>query len=275
MSRPGKLRASDVRAAYLLAGECRELGDDPVIWRQHFLTGLARMTGAGFGVSAEIGDGKQASRYDLGTIDSGDGKGFDRAGWLRMLGEFQTNAFFNPFMNAYFGRATPGTCHARNDLVPDREWYRSFYYRGFRLTLGADASLLCLRPIPGTRDDHAGLYLLRPIGERNFGGRDRAIALEAMAAVVPLIGGPLARFADPSPSALSPRLRQVLKCVLEGDSDKLVAARLGLSRYTVNEYVEGIFRHFGVRSRPELLARWVRRGWGGRFAWADLDADSD
>jgi hypothetical protein len=25
----------------------------------------------------------------------------------------------------------------------------------------------------------------------------------------------------------------------------------------------------GVRSRAELLARWVRRGWGGRFAWAD------
>jgi DNA-binding CsgD family transcriptional regulator len=51
---------------------------------------------------------------------------------------------------------------------------------------------------------------------------------------------------------------------LEGDGDKQIAARLVLSKYTVNQYTKLIFRHFGVNSRPELLARWVRRGYGGR-----------
>jgi DNA-binding CsgD family transcriptional regulator len=157
----------------------------------------------------------------------------------------------------------------RADLVPDREWYPSFYYQGCRRTLGADASILCLRLIPNTQDDYCGLYLLRPTGERDFNGRQRAVAAEAMGLVTPLVGGALARFAEPSPAALSPRVRQVLKCLLEGDGDKQAAAHLKLSCYTINEYTKQIYRHFGVQGRAELLARWVKRGWGTRCAWAD------
>jgi DNA-binding NarL/FixJ family response regulator len=84
-----------------------------------------------------------------------------------------------------------------------------------------------------------------------------------------LIGGPLARLDEPSPAALASRVRQVLRCLLEGDSDKQIAARLRLTRHTVNQYVKTIFRHFGTGSRAELLARWIRRGWGSKFAWSD------
>ena len=269
MARSFALRTADLRAVLQLVGECRDLGDEPVLWRQHLLAGLARLTGAGFGVAAEVGDGGPGTRQDRGTTDWGAENGFDRAGWLRMLQQFQADAYFNPFMNAYFDRAVPGTCHHRADLVPDGEWYRSFYYQGFRRTLGADASLLCLRPVSGRADDYCGLYLLRPVGERAFSGRAGAVAQEAMRELTALVGGPLARFAEPSPSGLPPRARQVLRCLLEGDSDKQVAARLGLGRHTVNQYAKAIFAHFGVRSRAELLARWVRRGWGAKFAWAD------
>jgi DNA-binding CsgD family transcriptional regulator len=75
--------------------------------------------------------------------------------------------------------------------------------------------------------------------------------------------------AEPSPAALPPRVRQMLKCLLEGDGDKQAAVRLKLSRYTVNEYTKQIYRRFGVQGRAELLARWVKRGWGARCAWAD------
>lgn len=87
--------------------------------------------------------------------------------------------------------------------------------------------------------------------------------------VTPFLGGPLARFDEPVPGDLAPLARRVLRCFLEGDTDKQVAQRLGLTRHTVNGYAKVIFRHFGVGSRAELLARWVRRGWGNRFAWAD------
>jgi len=269
MSQANALRAADVRAAFRLVGECRERGDDPVLWRRHLLAGLTRLTSGCFGVAAEIGDGTQRSRYDLGAVDLGADSGFNRTGWLRALAEFATDAFFNPLMNAYFDRGIAGGVLPRADLVPDKEWYPSFYFQAFRRTLGADASILCLRSIPGTRDDYCGLYLLRPIGERDFTGRQRAIAAETMAMIAPLIGASLARFGEPSPSELPSRPRQVLRRLLEGDTDKQVAARLDLTRHTVNQYAKLLFRHFGVRSRAELLARWVRRGWGGLFAWAD------
>jgi DNA-binding CsgD family transcriptional regulator len=267
MSRSSALRLSDLRSIYQLVGECRELGDDPVLWRRHLLAGLSPLTGGEFGVSAEVGDGRQRSRYDLGTVDIGADNGFERDFWLQSLTEFGKDAFFNPLINTYFDRSESGVVRPRAEFVPDEEWYPSFYYQGVHCTLGADHSLLSLRPIPGTPDDHCGLYLLRHIGARDFNRRECAIASEAMAAVAPLVGGALARFGEPSPSDLPHRARQVLRCLLEGDGDKQVAARLGLSRHTVNQYAKVIFAHFGAQSRGELLARWIRRGWGNRCAW--------
>ena len=58
---------------------------------------------------------------------------------------------------------------------------------------------------------------------------------------------------------LSPHLDRTLRALLRGLSEKLVAAELGLSRHTIHEYVKALYRRFGVRSRPELLARFVAR----------------
>jgi DNA-binding CsgD family transcriptional regulator len=269
MSRSARLRLSDLRAVHQLVAECRELGDDPILWRRHLLAGVARLAGAGFCVLGEVGDGKLPSRHDLGTVDLEADNGFDRAGWLRSLKEFRADSFFNPHMNATFDRVPSGVVLPRADLVPDREWYTSFCYQTCLRTLGADASIFCMRPIPGAPDDYNVLYLLRPTGEKDFTGRQRAIAVEAMALIAPLLGGPLARLREPAPSDLPPRVRQVLRCLLEGDSDKQIAARLRISRYTVNQYTKLVYRRFGASGRSELLARWVRRGCGGRFAWDD------
>ncbi|TWT85459.1 Bacterial regulatory protein, luxR family [Posidoniimonas polymericola] len=56
-------------------------------------------------------------------------------------------------------------------------------------------------------------------------------------------------------------MQQVLHCQLEGDSDTQIAARLDLSRHTVNHYTKQIYRHFGVHARATLLARWLSRRW--------------
>jgi DNA-binding NarL/FixJ family response regulator len=80
-----------------------------------------------------------------------------------------------------------------------------------------------------------------------------------------LIGLVLVPAGDPySPTKLPPRVRQTLACLLEGDSQKEVAARLGLSWETVHQYVKALYRHYRVASRAELLARVLRRpGPGG------------
>jgi len=72
---------------------------------------------------------------------------------------------------------------------------------------------------------------------------------------------------EPSPDELSPRLRQTLASLLEGDSEKQGAARLSLSRATTHEYVTALYRHFKVGSRAQLLAHVIRRI-GRDGAWA-------
>ena len=113
----------------------------------------------------------------------------------------------------------------------------------------------------------SGLTLVRPPHERDFTPRQKALVQELHEKITALIGGPLAGFHEPSPADLPPRVRQTLRCLLDGDGDKQIASRLDLSQYTVNQYTKMIFAHFGVSSRAELLARWIRRGWANKCAW--------
>ena len=59
------------------------------------------------------------------------------------------------------------------------------------------------------------------------------------------------------PLQLSPQQLKTLELLLSGRSEKEVAAALGLSTHTVHVYVTGLHKRFGVRSRAELMARFV------------------
>jgi DNA-binding CsgD family transcriptional regulator len=260
MAKTSSLRAADHRAIHKLTGECRDLGDDPHVWRVHFGAGLGRLTGAAWALSAEMGRCVRGPRGDLGTAIWGWENGFDQSGWVQMLAGFHRDPLYNPLMNAYIARLTvqDGVGLTRSDMIADRDWYSSGYYEVQR-ALGADATLCCFRAIPASSDEYAEVFLARAIGERDFSARARTIAANAMAAIASLLGGPLARFGEPSPTDLPQRTRQVLRCLLEGDGDKQIASRLGMSPLTVNVYTKQIFRHFGVSSRAQLLARWIRQ----------------
>lgn len=70
-----------------------------------------------------------------------------------------------------------------------------------------------------------------------------------------------ASFGKPTPTTdgeLSPRERETLQSLLAGDSEKQAAAKLGVSQHTVHVYVKKLYKKFGVCSRGELLAKWVR-----------------
>ena len=58
---------------------------------------------------------------------------------------------------------------------------------------------------------------------------------------------------------LSRRLRQTLACLLDGDTEKCAARRLGISPSTLHVYVTMLYRHFGVTSRSELLVHCLPR----------------
>jgi len=58
-----------------------------------------------------------------------------------------------------------------------------------------------------------------------------------------------------APVALSPRLRQVLELIAEGQSNEEIAERLGLSPNTVKFYVRDLYQRLGVRNRIEASQR--------------------
>jgi DNA-binding NarL/FixJ family response regulator len=54
---------------------------------------------------------------------------------------------------------------------------------------------------------------------------------------------------------LSPRECGVVRAVFDGDSEKRIAERIGLSPHTVHTYLWRIYRKLQVQSREELLVR--------------------
>lgn len=266
------LRLADLRAVHTLAGECRDLGDDPAGWRDRFHAGLARLVAADLVVGGELAGFGTARLRDLGAAEWGWDHGFDRRGWLRALDLLRDNPSYSPVFLTYTGRSgRSGAAFRRPELIGDPGWRRSVEWDEVYRAAGVDHPILCFAPIAAAGDEVAGVVLTRAVGRPDFTARQAAVVREAVAAVASLVGGPLARFAEPSPADLPLRVRRVLRCFLEGDAEKAAGLRLGLTRHTVNQYAKVIYRHFGVGSRAELLARWVRRGWGLKGGWAGED----
>lgn len=272
MANTGMLRSEDWRAIIRLAGECRDLGDDAESWRSHLVQGLARLVDADLGSSGESGGHAGGPPRTLGVLH-----------WQYSLfaGPKTYSDIFTALQDeparycilrrwyAVQGRQD-GAVSTRRKIYEDREWDASPSANFVHRPLGVDHVVTCFRAIPdGDGDVCMGTVLYRSRGRRDFGEREVAIVREAHAAIAPQVGGPLARFEGPSPRDLPPHMRRVLACLLEGDGDKQVAVRLGLSAYSVNQYTKGLYRHFGVRSRAELLARWLRRAYPDPPAWLE------
>jgi len=59
--------------------------------------------------------------------------------------------------------------------------------------------------------------------------------------------------------SISPRMRDILDCLLTGDSEKQIAGKLHISPHTVHTYVKRLHKTLGVSSRGELLAKFVAK----------------
>lgn len=59
---------------------------------------------------------------------------------------------------------------------------------------------------------------------------------------------------------LTPRELEVMRLVIEGESDKAIARQLGIQHRTVLSYAVAIYRKCGVHSRTQLLLFALRSG---------------
>lgn len=265
MSKSARLRQDDLHTLNRLIHDCRDVGDDAMQWQSLFAEQIGRLAGAALVFAGEAGMVDDNFTM-LSAGDWGWHHGFD----ARVLASLQVeygDIRFHPMVKAYFARPeqADGRVFDRKDLVRDADWNRSLYLPAVHETMGIGPNIVCFL---GKMESCRTVMMCRQARDRReFSPREKMLVQAANALIAPFVGGPLAHWKEPSPSELPLRAREVLQALLEGDSDKQTATRLGISRFTVNQYTKVIFKHFGVGTRSELLARWVKRGWGAKCAW--------
>jgi DNA-binding CsgD family transcriptional regulator len=256
MGKSDLLRVQDVRDAYRLIGECRDLSSDPALWHMRMLEGLCQLIGATAGAGGEgiwarpVHPVRPFSSFDVGF----DARGHERLmAYMREIGPAG-----DPIFRAI--RDMPGlvVTRTRSQLVRNAEWYRSASFNDYRRPAGIDH---CLTSVCRVSDEGAvnAISSHRGIGERDFSPREVRLVEFFHQELRPLIGRQLVSASESNPVTLSLRLRQTLACLVQGDSEKQVAARLGISHPTVHQYVTALYRRFNVRSRGQLLAHVLKR----------------
>lgn len=251
------MTAADELAVVRLVHECRDLGDDAAAWQAHLLAGLNRLTGARIGVAGPI----PADARRLGELS-----GFvDAGGWASAAArEEQLGYFRNPPLDAHPAAvrylAEPGETlvRVRSELATTAEWRASRARNELFAPGGLDEGLLARTTAPAVGGGYL-LTLVRAAGEPAFPVRAGRVVERALRELAPHLGRGLWLTHQPNVSGLPPRLRDVLGCLLDGDSEKQAARRLGLHPTTVHDHVKRLYRHFGVSTRAELLAYFLRR----------------
>ncbi|MDB5327712.1 MAG: Transcriptional regulator, LuxR family protein [Phycisphaerales bacterium] len=124
-----------------------------------------------------------------------------------------------------------------------------------------EVSLLTPSLLPGTFSD------VRPAGVQSiYQNGDHLSAITAWRAepfesrhlmLLDLVHPPLAWIFGvvPARTGLPVSTEAVLELMRRGMPEKEIAHRLGRSAHTVHAHVKRVYRHYAVRSRPELLAR--------------------
>ena len=275
MPKSQRLMFADMRAITRLLGECRELGDDALLWRYHFIAGAAKLIGADASAGGEMRGCLTGSPHTMAGVAWGFEGGLNIDG-LRIVWEWGvTDPFRSELWTRVHGELNSGAhgiTAARQQLIADPVWDRSNDNQYVMRTMEADQVIHSFYALPGNdgcieNDQHDGVVWFRARGGAPFSEREVALVKFMHEELARLIGGPLASASEPSPSQLPPRARQVLRALLEGEADKQIATRLDVSPHTINQYTKQIFRHFRVAGRNQLLARWIRRGWSNAAAW--------
>lgn len=251
MSKCGQLWWDDVRCVFRLIGEVRELGRNMDAWNQHMLAELSRIIGANVAFSAEAQMPFTDSSDDYVAFrDQGWGTFNEREAWLSSCEFYDDNPTAAWLKNVGDNSFT----FPRQVFSTDGRWYDSSYANDFLRDANIDQFLISNRAIHSLRVVHV-IQFQRPWGEPAFSEKDIAF--------VKLFHDELAHLWETLPGQDSLRqlpayLRRTLNELERGLSEKEIAAELELSPSTVHSYVKTIMRKTQVRSRAQLMARFIR-----------------
>ena len=255
MGRPSRPTLRQLRELYFLVGECSELGADPIAWRQRMVDGLLKLLEADVVLYTES---EQVAPFGQGRfveprllVDCGWPCESDRAVLLEFM---QTSDLSDDGMwcvPEYIEAPGPVLGVHRRRFVDDRSWYRGAFFNEALGRSHVDHTLIAQYRI----GNHLEWFtVLRGVEAPDFTRRHRQLLRLFVMEYIRLFGTRLVPVGGPSVADLAPRPRQVLACLMEGDSEKQVAIRLRITQHTVHDYVKLLHKRFAVSSRGELLA---------------------
>jgi DNA-binding CsgD family transcriptional regulator len=242
----------EVRSVCRIVGECCELWCDPDGWQQHFLCSASDLIRLPVGLCVKVADAERSDDFQIIWA-------FDPAPMQAVLacaagGDRVHSVDAAPLSmspRSIVGIVDSRQAHSAPRIIeevgPDRDREQSLpnkpgcvdglNYSALRLARGGASHVIAFGAAgrPATTRERRLVELLH--GE-----------------IAPLIGTRLATRAQVSQFGLSPRLREILKLVSDGSSEKEIVHTLSLTRATVSEHLQRLYRHFGVNGRAELMA---------------------
>ena len=143
---------------------------------------------------------------------------------------------------------TPSTW-LREELFKPGNWQRNVEIWN---NLGLHGLILSFHPVSPNASSNVGFH--RRVDKPDFTIREKQIVHLALQHLVWMHRHGIHQKAHEQVIRLTPRERQVLTFTLAGDSRKVIAGKMGISEYTVADYLKKLHKHFDVRSRAELQA---------------------
>jgi DNA-binding CsgD family transcriptional regulator len=249
---PTVMRAADVQAVLRVVGGAAELWYQPGLQRAFTLDSLCKLLNAKAAVCYTLGDVLTGGTVSCGAITA---VGFDKAALEKFESYLHTGKPSDPVIEVLAAVEGRVITLARADAVADEAWYGSDHFKQIRQPIGLDHALY-VKIVAASLGRQTIVMLSRAAGEPAFTDRD-AYLCELCLSEMAWPYTPDVDYTDPRLETLQPRLKKVMRHLLEGDSEKQVALKLGLSPHSVHQYVKQLYAQLEVNSRGELLAQWV------------------
>ncbi|OYX63129.1 MAG: helix-turn-helix transcriptional regulator [Sphingomonadales bacterium 32-64-17] len=136
------------------------------------------------------------------------------------------------------------------------EWFESASYRNHYLRLGRKDSIWAGIPVNDEVEVQIGLH--RGLDQDNFSASDAEVVSRTVRGLkwfyrLQMLGEGIGIASAP----ITPTEGTVLSGVLQGLSEKRIAAANDESPHTTHDHIKSIYRKYGVSSRTALMALWL------------------
>lgn len=251
LAKTSGMQSADVRALVRLMGELGDLPKDHTVRAPFLMSEICRLIDAQWGIVTLMSDLRPNGKPQLyHSFQGGQLDGNLQSAFLQYVNVQYAD---DPMIAGMLVDQPQPIVRSRPQVVEDGEWYRSVHFSEFRRKAYLDESIYAFYPLDQS-GNAVGMGFTRPLGASRFGARERLM--------VEMLNDGLAWFyhqfanegREKAVPRLSPALVRTLTLLLQGASEKQIAARNELSRHTVHDHVKAIYRRWGVNSRAELLA---------------------